>query len=415
MQSMVTVFGLGYVGLTTALGFAELGYKVFGYDNNKELVDSIKQNRTKIIEPELQKKLEKHGGHNLLVTETIEESLQNSKIIFICVGTPSMDDGTVDLEMIMSCIRTIKVNLPDDDMKRFLVIKSSVPPGTCRDAIEPIMSDYTISNKLEVICNPEFMREGHCWEDFMHPSRIVIGTQSEEGKACMTSLYQKINAKKYYCSQTSAEFIKYMSNTMLATLISFSNEMAQIARIIGDVDIPLSFQILHQDNRLKNGGIRSYIYPGCGYGGYCLPKDIKALQRKSMEYDYFPELLYSVENINQNSANWIIQKIKAVAKTSSVIGVLGLSFKPESNDVRCSPSERIISLLLNEGYKHLKAYDPEAMDEFKLKNPRLLIEYEVNATELIKKSDIVIIATAWEEFKNLDYSNTYLIDGRYFI
>jgi len=250
--------------------------------------------------------------------------------------------------------------------------------------------------------NPEFLREGYCWEDFIEPDRVVLGVEDDKSKAILDEIYKPFNAPIHYVTYNSAEFIKYLSNTLLSTLISYSNEMAMIADSIGDIDIPKAFRILHEDKRWsgKPAGMASYVYPGCGYGGYCLPKDTSALASIAEEHGINPHVLNGNLKINDEVMNFVANSVIEKVDKNEAIGILGLSFKPESDDVRLSPSKFIIENLIAKGYKNIIAYDPLANEEFKRAYPELKIEYVDALARIIEKTDNLVILTAWREFKN---------------
>ena len=406
----MTVFGLGFVGLTTALGLAEHGFRVYGIDSNTDLIQQLKRGIYHGSEPHIAKMLSKHIFRNFIVSENPSEAIQNSEYIFLCVGTPCAEDGSADLAAIASCISLIKRFVHKDAAPKCVIIKSTVPPGTTDSII-----DYYFGNSEEyyVISNPEFLREGHCWEDFMEPDRIVVGTNNATARAKMDILYKPFLSPVHYTTPSEAEFIKYLSNSLLATMISFSNEMAHIAESIGTIDIKEAFTILHEDKRLKGSGIASYIYPGCGYGGYCLPKDVQAFISVAESMKFSPPLLKATNGTNQTVSEWWANKIMHETPVNGTVGFLGLSFKPESDDVRESPAAKIMSCLQQRNDIRLAAYDPVAVNNFSTTYNMLHVAFFQNATDLILNSDVVFIATAWKEFLTLDYDNVILIDGRY--
>lgn len=407
---MVTVFGLGFVGLTTALGFAELGDIVYGIDNNKTKIDELNNGTAKIYEPTISQKLEEHLNKHFFITQDIKVALDSSKYIFVCVGTPSLNNGDVDLSQIIEVVKLVNDTISENVKKdKYIIIKSTVPPGTCKNNLMPLLH----SDKLHIISNPEFLREGFCWEDFTNPNKIIIGANSVEDCIEVAKLYKNIEAKQYFLSLNGAEFSKYLSNVLLATLISFSNEMAYVAEPFEDIDIAKVFESLHEDRRLKGSGIASYIYPGCGYGGYCLPKDITAFIAALSKQGYDSKLLNDVVEINNIAAKRICKKIKLEKK--SPIGILGLAFKPNTDDVRCSPAAEVIKVLLSDGYSNIYAYDPVAIKNFEKTYNFNNVKYVETPDMLIDNSELVIIITNWEIFKSIDYKDKLVIDGRYFL
>ena len=414
---MITIIGLGFVGLTTALGFSEKGNKVFGFDINKEKTDLISQKKLPFFEKGLQEILEKHLGRNFVIADSIETAVKESKVIMLCVGTPSDDNGKADLKYIKSAIDDILQSVKKED-KKILIIKSTIPPSTTQKELIPYIEakEFKAGKDVFIANNPEFLREGHAWDDFINPDRIVIGTEDEYTKEIMGDIYSKFNVPIHFVTLNTGEFIKYLSNTFLATLISYSNEMSMIADSIGNIDIKSAFKVFHEDKRWfgNPANMQSYAFPGCGFGGYCLPKDTQALVKKSEENGYNAEILKNVLKVNKEIKPHWISKIKKDVSTTSPITVLGLSFKPESDDVRQTPALEIIKLLLDAGYKDITCYDPISNDVFK-KHYNLPIKYANTLKDAVSVSDSLIIATGWKEFKdNKDlFKNKKIYDLRY--
>lgn len=407
---MVIVFGLGFVGLTTALGFAEHGLLVYGFDENQELIRQLEAGVYRGSEPHIGRMLSKHVNRNLILSADLTDAIQNSDYIFLCVGTPCADDGSADLRAVVNCVNSIKRVTSKSDNSRCIIIKSTVPPGTA-DLISK--NYFANSDDFYVVSNPEFLREGHCWDDFINPGRIVVGTISTKAREMMGLLYKSFTSPVRYTTPSSAEFIKYLSNSLLATMISFSNEMAHIAEQFGSIDVRQAFTILHEDQRLKGSGIASYVYPGCGYGGYCLPKDVQAIISASERAGFFPSLLDATNQTNHNVSAWWARKIMDSTPQNGTVGFLGLSFKPESDDVRESPAGKIMVYLQQRNDIRLAAYDPIAINNFSRTYVELPVTYFWTANELISNSDIIFISTAWNEFLTLDYKNKRVIDGRH--
>lgn len=413
---MVTVFGLGFVGLTTALGFANMGYKVYGIDVDESRKMILKNGQIPFYEPYMEDILKANLNENFVIVDDAEYAITNSDYVFYCVGTPYGKNGSADLTYLFSAIDTT-INAINDDRFRVLVTKSTIPPSTTKEQIVPyIKGKGKISEQIGVANNPEFLREGKCWRDFIEADRIVIGYDDNRTKEMMISLYEPMKLPIKCVSQTTGEFIKYLSNTLLATLISYSNEMAEIADAIGGIEVSEAFRILHMDKRWDNCNMTSYVYPGCGYGGYCLPKDTSALYSEANKKGVNPKLLKNVIEINNNRPRLIASKIiKEITKEQS-IGILGLSFKPESDDVRDTPAAKIINEIIEAGYINIYAYDPVAIDEFKNRYPEINIKYFDRCKDIYEKTDVVAILTAWDEFRNLkDLNNKKIIDCRYML
>jgi UDPglucose 6-dehydrogenase len=332
------------------------------------------------------------------------------------VGTPYGNDGNADLSYLFSALDT---TLSLISLKSFktLVIKSTVPPHTVSNKIIPfvVSRGIKVGIDLGIANNPEFLREGYCWDDFMNPDRIVIGTSDQRSRDLLVKLYSSFNSPLELVNNSTSEFIKYLSNTLLATMISFANEMSIIASHFEDIDIKNSFKVLHKDKRWGNGSMKSYVYPGCGFGGYCLPKDTQALYSLSKNLGFDSHILKNVIKTNNNMPDFIVDQVsKKIKNFNSNIGILGLSFKPNSDDVRDSPSKKIIDKLIERGFTNILAFDPIANDEFsKYFNFTNLAD---SLDDIIQKSDALIILTAWSEFSNIrSITNKLILDFRYFI
>ena len=251
----------------------------------------------------------------------------------------------------------------------------------------------------------------------MNADRIVCGVGDKKTGELLSSLYSSFEIPFFAVSLNTGEFIKYLSNTLLATMISYSNEMSKIANAIGDIQVKEAFNILHMDKRWADCNMRTYVYPGCGYGGYCLPKDTEALYAASVNRGYEPMILKNVIEINDTMPLFMVEKIEAVADKNSSIAILGLSFKPGSDDVRDSASAKIIDFLLKRGYRNVNVYDPVANNEFNKAYSNLEVNYFNSLDEACMHSEVLVIATSWQEFKGIDnrYSEKRIIDCRYFL
>ena len=412
---MITVFGLGFVGLTTALGFSHLGYKVYGVDVDEERKKFLRAGKLPFLEPQMEDILKSHLNKNFFVTEDIKAAVADSEFIFYCVGTPYGKDGSADLKYLFSAIDTT-FDAVQDEKFRVLVTKSTVPPSTTSEKIIPYVNKKTNAKNFVVANNPEFLREGHCWEDFIGADRIVIGCDDLRGREKLSKLYEPMNIPIKCVTPSTGEFIKYLSNTLLATLISYSNEMAQVADTIGNIEVAQAFKILHMDKRWNNCNMTSYVYPGCGYGGYCLPKDTNAMLAQSRLKGFEPQILKNVIETNNNRPAAIAKKIVENLDKNSTVGILGLSFKPLSDDVRDTPALRIIREILNAGYKNIVAYDPAANAEFAKRYPEVSIKILESARKVYDAADVIAIVTAWQEFKNVPaFGNKKIVDCRYML
>jgi UDPglucose 6-dehydrogenase len=409
----VTVIGLGFVGLTTALGFAEKKFKVFGYDTNEQKVNHFKNNIVPFHEPFLSEKLKKYKDDNFILVNSLESCIKESDAVFICVGTPYGENGTANLDYVQSSIEEIVKNNVGNNKFFTIVIKSTVPPSTTKEKIKSILINLGIKvgEEIGLSNNPEFLREGYAWEDFIQPDRVVIGTEDNKSATILENLYKTFNAPIINVSLNTAEYIKYLSNTLLSTMISYSNEMMILADYIGEIDIKNAFKTLHMDKRWMGNpaGMASYVFPGAGFGGYCLPKDTFALYAKGKEKGYETKFLKSTLDINREIKVHLIEKIKNSVSTDSKIGILGLAFKPESDDVRDTPAKDFLELLIDSGFNQEKifAYDPMAnrnfFNEFNIK-----INYLDNLKGVVDKTDVLVILTAWKEFRE----NSMLIKSK---
>ncbi|MCB0460428.1 MAG: UDP-glucose/GDP-mannose dehydrogenase family protein [Flavobacteriaceae bacterium] len=398
---MITILGLGFVGLTTGLGFSKKGFKTYGIDINTERLDKLKNKEIPFYEPHLKDVLEETIGKTFILDAPFEEAIKDSETIFICVGTPAAEDGSADLTYLLSAIDQI---LAVDDKKfKVIITKSTVPPSTMSARVMPYVDEKYkgLNRNIGFASNPEFLREGYCWEDFIKPDRVVIGVEDEKSKEILDKIYKPFNAPIHYVTYNTAEFIKYLSNTLLSTLISYSNEMSIIASHIGNIDIPKSFRILHEDKRWSGNpaGMASYVYPGCGYGGYCLPKDTSALNSIAIANGVNTQVLDGNLRINDQIKEFVVHKIKEKVNKEDSIGILGLSFKPESDDVRLTPSKDVIEKLLQQGYNNISVYDPIANDSFKENYPHIKVTYKEDLKELLNAVENVVILTGWKEFK----------------
>ena len=417
---VITIFGLGFVGLTTSLGFAEFGHKVYGVEVNSERLKTIKSGKIPFFEPHMDKALEKHLNKNFFPVggsdDELKTALNESEAVYYCVGTPYGEDGAADLKYLYAAIEQTIKNISDKKF-RVLVTKSTVPPKTAVDFVLPHVEKFggKIGENFGVGSNPEFLREGHCWDDFINADRIVLGVSDEKSEKILRKIYEPANLPVFCVSLNTAEFIKYLSNTLLATMISFSNEMASVAENIGDIDIKKAFDILHMDKRWNNCNMTTYVYPGCGYGGYCLPKDTNAFFACSKKNGFPAEILHQVIEINDRMPNIIADRIakKINYDKNLKLGILGLSFKPNSDDVRDSSAAKVIHQLKNLGYEKILAYDPQAIEEFK-SHYDFDIFYCDSYEKILESADVFIILTAWDEFSDLnERTNKKIIDCRY--
>lgn len=415
---MVTVVGLGFVGLTTALGFAEYGHKVYGIEVNPARMATIQSGKLPFLEPGLDEALIRHLNQNFIPTTDWEAAVADSEYVYYCVGTPYGQDGQANLTYLYSAIEQT-LHAIHDDKFRVLVTKSTIPPSTTKDRIWPFLEQHGVHvpAQVGVANNPEFLREGHCWDDFIHADRIVLGVSDERSEQMLRKLYANSGVPMYAVSLNTGEFIKYLSNTSLACLISFANEMSKAADAIGGIDVAEAFRILHLDKRWQTGSIRSYFYPGCGYGGYCLPKDTNAFYAVAKSAGFDGGILKHVIATNDSMAQTAAERImRAAGDNKDVrIGILGLSFNVGSDDCRDTPSARIIRILLENGYQHIVGYDPVATQEFQ-RMYAVDMQYAATYEDVIAHADLLAITTAWPEFHDIrQRTDKPVVDCRYML
>lgn len=415
---MVTVVGLGFVGLTTALGFAEYGHKVYGIEADPMRMAIIQSGKLPFLEPGLDEALTRHLGRNFVPTTDWETALADSECVYYCVGTPYGEDGQADLSYLYGALEQTLIAIRDEKF-RVLVTKSTIPPSTTEKRIIPFLVKHGVNvpEQLGVANNPEFLREGHCWEDFTHTDRVVLGVSDARSEKVLRGLYANETAPVYCVSLNTAEFIKYLSNTSLACLISYANEMSLAADAIGGIDVAKAFRILHMDKRWQTGTIRSYFYPGCGYGGYCLPKDTNAFYALCKSNGFDGQILKQAIDRNDRMPEAAAARIIRAAgeDQSTCIGLLGLSFNVGSDDVRDTPSAKIIQALNKAEYRNIVAYDPVAMGEFEKLyhlDYRCVDTYEA----LLEQAEVLAIATAWPMFANIrEKTDKPVVDCRYML
>ncbi|MEN8228607.1 MAG: UDP-glucose/GDP-mannose dehydrogenase family protein [Bacteroidota bacterium] len=399
----IAVVGTGYVGLVSGTCFAETGITVTCVDIDQKKIDNLKQGIIPIYEPGLENMVKNNVDKGLLFFSTnLEESIVDCEAVFIAVGTPPDEDGSADLQYVLAVADEIGQYMQD-----YMVIatKSTVPIKTAekvRKKVADALATRDVDIEFDVASNPEFLKEGAAINDFLKPDRIVIGTDSERAEKLMSRLYKPFLLNGHpiiFMDITSAEMTKYAANSMLATKISFMNDIANLCEVVG-ADVNMVRKGIGSDTRIGN----KFIYPGAGYGGSCFPKDVKALIRTGDEYDRSLEILKAVELVNNNQKGVIPAKIRSHFGNDlrgKKIGIWGLSFKPHTDDMREAPSVRIIEELLKEGAE-IRAYDPVAQEEAK----RQLgdrIEYCDDKYEAMIDTDALVVVTEWPEFRVLNY------------
>lgn len=413
---MIGVVGMGFVGLTTSVGLALKGHTVLGYDKDRNKVDQISRGIVPFYEDDFDKALSQVLGEKFQVVDRLEKLTRKSDVIFICVGTPSTPEG-ISLSSLYDSIQQI-IGLLDN--YTVLVIKSTVPPGVSMEIARMMEERGLFAGKqIGLVNNPEFLREGIALKDFLEPGRIVIGEYDKRGGDIVERVYESFDASIWRVSLTTAEFVKYLSNTLLSTMISFSNEMATFAEALGDgdIDVKTAYKILHQDGRWYGNPapMISYVWPGCGFGGYCLPKDTYAMIKRGENLGLEMKLLKAVLEINSYRKKHLVDLMerRLGGIKGKTVAVLGLSFKPDTDDVRDTPSAGIIQELIERGAEVI-AYDPLANGNFR-ESYDFRIDYTDSAEEAIKSADGVFIATAWKDFRGIGevFPEKVIVDGRY--
>ncbi len=391
----ISIIGSGYVGLVTGACFAELGNRVICADNNVSKINALKKGHIPIYEPGLEELVKINvKKKRLAFTSSIKEAVGASEVIFIAVGTPPLENGEADLAGIENVARNIAINLPD---YRLIVEKSTVPVETGKWVKHTIETHLKRKIKFDVASNPEFLREGSAINDFMHPDRIVIGVESRRAKDLLVSLYRPLNAPLVVTDIKSAELIKHASNSFLAAKISFINAVSRICDKVG-ADIVEVAQGMGLDKRIGS----AFLNSGIGYGGSCFPKDLDAFINISEKLGYSFNLLKAVKEINQEQKDFFLSKIKDILWIikDKTIGVLGLSFKPNTDDIRNAPSIDIIRALQQEGAR-IRTYDPCAME--KARHLVKDVRFCKDPYEVCRGSDCLLIVSEWDEFKELDF------------
>jgi UDPglucose 6-dehydrogenase len=412
-MSDICVIGTGYVGLVTGVCFADLGNTVHCLDINEERLEKLNQGIMPIYEPGLEEIVERNvNAGRLFFTSDYALALKNASFAFIAVGTPSGVDGEADLQFVRDAAEMIAEIV---DHPIIVVNKSTVPVGT-GDSVADIITRKRGDNKLNftVVSNPEFLREGSAISDFMNPDRVVLGAVDRSAAEKVAELYTPLRCPVLITDLRTAEMIKYASNAFLATRISFINEIANICDELG-ADVREVANGMGMDKRIG----RSFLDAGLGWGGSCFPKDVKALAHMAVLHNTQPQLLQAVMDINRNQRRRVVYRLRRALGGSLMdkkIGILGLSFKPNTDDMREAPAVEIIHLLENEGAA-IQAYDPQAMENAKTELPgiRLCDDPYDAATS----ADALILATEWNEFKQLDFDKLFklmrtpvLVDGR---
>ncbi len=404
----ITVIGTGYVGLVTGACFSKMGNKVYCVDIDEEKINGLNNNILPIFEPNLDTIVKtSHDRGDLIFTTSIREALDDTDIIFIAVGTPLGKDGSANLDYIYAAADDIADNITHDSL---IVIKSTVPVGTCfdvRDRIESALNKRGCDVEIDIASNPEFLKEGNAVNDCMHPDRVVIGAEKAEVFERLKDLYSSFvqNHDRFVLMDVkSSEMTKYVANAMLATKISFMNEMSHICEATG-ANIQKVRLGIGSDKRIGY----DFIYAGCGYGGSCFPKDVQSLINTAKQHGYEPRILADVEEVNREQKMVLVNKVIGrfgEDLSGLTFAIWGLSFKPYTDDVREATSLVVVRQLIERGAS-IKAYDSHAIDEFRraVGNEYLdSIEFVDSRYGALDGCDALILITEWKEFRNPDFS-----------
>ena len=402
--------GAGYVGLTSAACLADLGNEVRVVEIDQAKVRALRRHKLPFFEPGLQELLERNArAGRLRFTTAYEEAIPDAEFAFLAVPTPEGENGEADLRYIEQAACSIAQNLSGPLV---VINKSTVPIGT-GDIVSDVIRRLNTHFPVDVVSNPEFLREGSALKDFMHPDRVVIGAHNRDAAEKVAKLYESLGAPILLYNIYTAEMVKYASNAFLAARISFINEIARICERV-DADVKLVAEGMGLDRRIGP----HFLGAGIGYGGSCFPKDVKALAAIAEKYEYHPELLHAVMDINRDQRVLAVEKLRECLGSlrGQVVGLLGLAFKPDTDDMREAASVEIAQALLRKGAV-VRAYDPAAIERAKLIMPDL--DYRRNAQGVARGADAIVIVTEWNEFKQLDMQKMkrlmrrpVIVDGR---
>ena len=405
-QFNITIIGTGYVGAVTGTCLAELGNRITFVGRNREKLDLLDSGKTPIYEPGLEELLTTNK-ERIKTTTDLSDAISKTDITFICVGTPSKEDGSIDLQQINDVSVTIGKSLATSEKYHTIIVKSTVLPGTTEKLVIPILereSGKKAFIDFGIASNPEFLKEGSAVDDFFNTDRVVIGVNDKKTENVLKDLYSPLKAPIFSTNIRTSEMIKYASNAFLATKISFANEIGNLCKEAG-IDSYEVFQGVGLDSRINP----SFFRTGIGFGGSCFPKDVRALIAHAQNLGQEPRVLTAVMKTNDEQPGKMVELLKRhMDIAGKTIGILGLAFKPDSDDIRETRAIPVINMLLQERAK-IMAFDPVAMDNFRHIIPG--INYAQNAEDVLS-SDAVLILTEWKDFENLDYHGKLVIDGR---
>ena len=415
----IAIVGTGYVGLVTGTCFAEIGVDVTCVDTNIKKIKALEEGVIPIYEPGLEEMvLRNTKSGRLKFTTSLESCLNDVEVIFSAVGTPPDEDGSADLSYVLAVARTIGQNM---NKYKLVVTKSTVPVGTAqkvRNVIQKELDQRGVTIEFDVASNPEFLKEGNAISDFMSPDRVVVGVESERAKKIMSKLYKPFllnNFRVIFMDIPSAEMTKYAANSMLATRISFMNDIANLCELVG-ADVNMVRSGIGSDTRIG----RKFLYPGIGYGGSCFPKDVKALIKTAEQNGYDMRVLRAVEEVNEIQKSALFEKLLKLFNNKlkdKTIAIWGLAFKPETDDMREAPALVVIDKLLKDGAT-VKVFDPIAMPECKRRIGNV-VTYTENLYDCADGADALLLMTEWRQFRLPTWNviqkvmtDKYIVDGR---
>lgn len=415
----IAIVGTGYVGLVTGTCFAEIGVNVVCVDTDKEKIESLRKGVVPIYENGLEEMVVRNTkAGRLNFTTSLEDCLDDVEVVFSAVGTPPDEDGSADLRYVLEVARTIGRNM---NSYKLVVTKSTVPVGTAckvRETIQKELDERGVDIDFDVASNPEFLKEGNAVNDFMSPDRVVVGVESERAKKIMSKLYKPFllnNFRVIFMDIPSAEMTKYAANSMLATRISFMNDIANLCELVG-ADVNMVRSGIGSDSRIG----RKFLYPGIGYGGSCFPKDVKALIKTAEQNGYTMRVLHAVEEVNDRQKSVLFDKLLKQFNgelKDKTIALWGLSFKPETDDMREAPALVLIDRLLKAGCR-IRVYDPAAMTECRRRLGDA-VYYARDMYDAVLDADALLLITEWKEFRLPSWavikktmSRLLVLDGR---
>ncbi len=416
----IAIVGTGYVGLVSGTCFAEMGINVTCVDVDQKKIEALLNGNIPIYEPGLEEMVLRNCNEGRLkFTTDLSSVLDDVEVVFSAVGTPPDEDGSADLKYVLQVAKTI-----GQTIKKYILVvtKSTVPVGTAqkvKSTIQEELNKRKVSIEFDVASNPEFLKEGAAIKDFMSPDRVVVGVESEKARTIMERLYKPFMMNNYrliFTDVPSAEMTKYAANSMLATRISFMNDIANLCELIG-ADVNMVRKGIGADSRIGN----KFLYPGCGYGGSCFPKDVKALIKTAEKNGYSMQVLKAVEEVNETQKEILFKKLSNHYKgdlEGKNIALWGLAFKPETDDMREATALVIINLLLKAGCK-IRVYDPVAMDECRRRVGSNKVEYATDMYDAVLNADALLLLTEWKQFRLPSWGvlkktmkQTVILDGR---